>query len=53
MNRTAWITLIVAFLALMAIMGLTVREAFGGQPGTQIQMNASRPVVFVAPAYSP
>ena len=42
------------FLAVMAVQVLVLTEAFGSQPGTQIQMNANRPVFFVAaaPVYS-
>lgn len=42
------------FVVLMILQGLFLTEAFGSQPGTQIQMAANRPVYFVAaaPVYS-
>ena len=47
------IGLALLFLALMLLHGLVVTEAFYTSPGTQIQMNASRPVAWVvaAPEY--
>jgi len=44
------IGLILLFAALMMVQGLVVTEAFYTSPGTQIQMNASHPVYFVAAA---
>ena len=46
--------LLVLFAVIMFIQVVSLHEGFGGQPGTQIQMNASRPMYFVAtvPDYS-
>ena len=46
--------LLVLFAVIMFLQVVTLQEGFGGQPGTQIQMNASRPMYFVAevPDYS-
>ena len=46
--------LLVLFVVIMVFQVISLREGFGGQPGTQIQMNANRPVYFVAavPDYS-
>jgi hypothetical protein len=42
--RLGW--LIALFIVILAVQAITMTEAFG-QPGTQIQMNANRPVYFV------
>jgi hypothetical protein len=46
--------LLALFVGILILHGFFVTEAFGSQPGTQIQMNANRPVYFVttAPVYS-
>jgi len=45
--------LLALFVGLMVLQTVVLTEAFG-QPGTQIQMNASKPLYFVAavPNYS-
>jgi hypothetical protein len=45
--RLLWLS--VLLLALLSLQLLFLTEAFG-QPGTQVQMNANRPVYFVAAA---
>jgi hypothetical protein len=42
-------SLLVVFVILMLVHVVFVVEAFGSQPGTQIQMNASRPFYRVVP----
>jgi hypothetical protein len=42
-------SLLVVFVILMLAHVVFVVEAFGSQPGTQIQMNASRPFYRVVP----
>ena len=44
------IALLVLFAAVMVAQVIALQEGFGSQPGTQIQMNANRPLLFVAPA---
>jgi hypothetical protein len=46
--RLLWLSLLFVFLLVLQMFFLT--EAFGSQPGTQVQMNANRPVYFVAAA---
>lgn len=50
--RLLW--LLALFVGILVAHGLVMTEAFGSQPGTQVQMNANRPVYFVttAPVYS-
>jgi hypothetical protein len=47
MNRV--LALSVAFILLIILHGFFLVEAFGGQPGTLIQLAASKPLYFVAP----
>jgi hypothetical protein len=46
--------LLALFAVIMVFQVISLQEGFGGQPGTQIQMNANRPVYFIAavPDYS-
>ena len=46
--------LLALFVIIMVFQVISLQEGFGGQPGTQIQMNANRPLYFVAavPDYS-
>jgi len=48
------IVLLALFALIMVIQAVSLTEAFGGQPGTQIQMQANKPIVYVArvPDYS-
>jgi len=43
------------FLAVLVLQGLVLIEAFGTSPGTQIQLNASHPAVWVTavPEFAP
>jgi len=46
--------LLALFAVIMVFQVISLQEGFGSQPGTQIQMNANRPVYFVTavPDYS-
>jgi len=43
--------LLLLFVLLMVLHGVFLTEAFYTQPGTLIQLNASRPLYYAAPVY--
>jgi hypothetical protein len=42
--------LVVLFIGILVLQGLMLTEAFGTSPGTNIQLNANRPVGWIAAA---